>query len=178
MIFSRFVRPLAPALAALALSASAAAAQGPGGTQAVLLGTFGDWGAYTTQTGKAKICYALSQPKERLPAGLNRDPGYLFVSFRPSENVRNEVAVVVGFPTRDGSEGQALVDETAFTLVTKGQNAWVKNPAEEGKLVEAFVRGRGLVLKISSARGNETRDRYSLSGFTAALDRAKKACES
>src|SRR5690606_16974352 len=58
---------------------SAQAATGPGG--ASLVSSHGDWGVYTAQTGRSKICYALSQPQERLPKNLNRDPAYLFVSF-------------------------------------------------------------------------------------------------
>src|SRR4051794_30151890 len=72
-------------------------AQAPGGGQATLLASFGDWGAYASGQGRAKVCYALSQPKDRQPKDLKRDPAYLFVSFRPADNVRNEVAVVMGF---------------------------------------------------------------------------------
>lgn len=152
-------------------------APGPAGHQAVLLGTFGEWGAYTSQAGRTKVCFALAQPKERLPAGLNRDPGYLFVSFRPAENVRNEIAAVVGFPTKEDAGGQAVVDGENYALVTKGENAWVANPAEESKVVQAFMKGRSLDLKVTSGRGNASTDRYSLSGFTAAVDAARKACE-
>ena len=102
----------------------AAGSPGPGGAKATLLASFGDWGAYASGDGRTKICYALSQPKERLPGDLKRDPGYLFVSFRPADNVRNEVAVVLGFATRDGGEAEAVVGQSTYGLVTKGSNAW------------------------------------------------------
>ena len=50
--------------------------------------SFGDWGVYTAQAGRSKICYALSQPKDRLPKDLKRDPAYLFVFVPASDNVR------------------------------------------------------------------------------------------
>jgi hypothetical protein len=167
----------AGAAAGAAGAGAASAASRPGGHQALLLGTFGDWGAYATQAGRSKICYALSQPKERLPKQLKRDPAFVFVSFRPSENVRNEVAVVLGFPTKDGSEAKAVVGSTTFDFLTKEQNAWIKNPAQEDQVVQTLTRGGNLVLRTVSRRGNELTDRYSLQGFGPALERARRECQ-
>jgi invasion protein IalB len=155
---------------------AAAPAGAPGGAQATLVATFNDWGAYTAQTGRAKICYALSQPKARQPANLKDTPAYLFVSFRPGENVKNEVAAVLGFPTKDGGPAEASVNQTTYALVTKGANAWIKNPAEEGQAVATMSRGQSITVSATSARGNKTTDRYSLAGFAQALDRARKEC--
>ena len=147
----------------------------PGGGQANLLAAFGDWGAYASQ-GKVKVCYALSQPKAREPKALKRDPGYFFVSIRPAENVRNEISMVLGFPAKDGSNSQAVIDGNAFALITKGEHGWLKNPAEEGQVVAALAKGQSLVLKLISKRGNKLSDEYSLRGFTQALERARKEC--
>lgn len=166
-----------PAAQARPGAAAKPAAAGPGGAQAVLLATYGDWGAYATPAGvKEKICYALAQPKDRQPASLKRDPGYLFVSFRPSANVRNEIAVMMGFPTREGGAAEAVIGRTTFALITKDQNAWVKNPAEEGQVIATLQKGPSLVVKATSLRGNQSTDRYSLNGFGQALERARKEC--
>jgi invasion protein IalB len=177
---TRSTRRLAPTLAflgacvaAIALAPATSQAQQ---AQATQLGTFGDWAAYTTEASGSKLCYALSQPQRRLPENLNRDPGYLFVSFRPSENVSNEVAAVMGFPTQDNQTASGVIDGTTFNFVTRGENAWVQDPAQEDDVVQAFVRGRSFELKVRSARGNDTTDVYSLSGFTAAMNRAKEEC--
>jgi hypothetical protein len=181
MISTRLLRRLAPRLATLSiailgLSIAAGGASGQGGQQAVLLGTFGDWGAYSADAGGAKVCYALSQPRERRPETLRRGPGYIFVSFRPSENVSNEIAVVMGFPTQDGQVARGVVDGNAFDFVTRGENVWVAEAADESRVVDAFVRGRQLELNVTSARGNATTDIFSLSGFTAAMRRAQQEC--
>lgn len=152
------------------------AAAGGEAVQPVLLASFGDWGAYASQQGKSKVCYALSQPRERAPKNLNRDPAYLFVASRPAEGVRNEVSLVMGFATKDGADAQAVVGPAAFALVTKLSNAWVKNPAEEGQVLAALARGDKLVVKAESKRGNKLSDEYSLKGFGQALDRVKKEC--
>jgi hypothetical protein len=71
--------------------AAAAPAQ-PAGP--VLLGTFGEWGAYAADaSGKGRVCYVLSKPKERLPKDLKRDDAFLFISARPADGVHNEIQI-------------------------------------------------------------------------------------
>ena len=101
------------------------------------------------------MCYALAKPKERLPKTLARGDGYLFISNRPSEGVRNEVSMVLGFPTAEGKEGSAVIGATNFALITKGDAAWVKNAAEDAAFVEAMRKGTSLTLKATSKKGNE-----------------------
>ncbi|WP_460450585.1 invasion associated locus B family protein [Alsobacter sp. SYSU BS001988] len=178
-------KPGAPASAAAKPAAGKTTAAGkpgakapaaPGGGQPVQLEVFGDWGAYASSTGKGKVCYALAQPKERLPKSLTRDPGYLFIANRPAEGVRNEVSMVLGFATQDGGDGKAVIGANSFALVTKGNAAWVKNAAEDSAFVEAMRRGQTLTIEAKSKRGNSSTDRYVLSGLTQALDRVRKEC--
>ena len=171
------VKPAATAAAGAAAASTTGALGGGAAGGAMPLGEFGDWTAAMSQTGRVKTCYAMSQPKERQPAGLNRDPAYLFISFRPADKVRNEFAVVMGFPTKDGAEAQATVGSSRFAFVTQDQNAWVKDRAEEGEILNALAKGQSLMLKATSRRGSVTTDRYSLAGFAQALDRARKACQ-
>lgn len=177
---SSHTRPAKPAAAkpaaAKPTAAKGAPAGAPGGSGATLVASFNDWSAYTAQAGKAKICYALAQPKGRQPANLKDTPAYLFVSFRPAENVKNEVATVLGFATKDGGSAEVAIGSTKYDLVTKGANAWVKNPAEEPQVIATMSKGSALTLSATSARGNKTTDRYSLSGFAQALERARKDC--
>jgi hypothetical protein len=153
-----------------------AGAQAPGGGQATLLATFNDWGAYATGQGRTKVCYALSQPKDRQPKDLKRDPAYLFVSLRPADNVRNEIAFRMGFATKDGGPAEAVIGTATYALITKGTDAWIRNPAEESQVVGHMSKGKDLTVKATSGRGNPATDRYSLSGFAQAFDRARKEC--
>jgi len=162
------------AAAAAAAGRPAQAATGPGGSS--LVSSYGDWGVYTAQTGRSKICYAISQPQERLPKNLNRDPAYLFVSFRPAENVKNEVALVLGFTAKENGPASASIGNATYDLITKASNAWLKNPAEEGQAIASMARGASLLVKTQSARGSSLTDRYSLSGFSKALEQARKEC--
>lgn len=173
-------RPLAGLLAAsilaFVLPGAPAQAQQPATAKAALVGTFTDWSVYAVGQGAAKVCYAASQPKVRLPAGLNRDPAYLFISSRPAENVRNEISLVMGFPTRPGQDAEAQVDGAPFALLTKGPSAWIKNRGQEGALLAAMRAGSKLTVRSTSARGSSLTDEYSLSGISAALQRLDQEC--
>lgn len=154
----------------------AAGSASPVGGQATLVQSYGDWGVYTTAAGRPKVCYALSQPKSRSPANLKDLPGYLFVATRPAERVRNEISLIMNFDLKEGLDHQAALGRDQFTLVAKGKNLWVKNPAEEARVVEAMKRASDLTVKGTSAKNNATADKYSLKGFGDALERVQKEC--
>jgi hypothetical protein len=142
------------------------------------LGSYGDWGAYAAQGGRDKTCYALAQPKDRTPKGRLKDvTAYVFISTRPAENIRNEVAINLGYPTKDGSAAVAEIDGASYELITKGDNAWVKDQSKEKEFVGALRGGSKLVVKASSARGTNTTDSYSLRGFSDALVRVVQECK-
>jgi hypothetical protein len=142
-----------------------------------LVGSYGDWGAYEAQGPKSKICYALAQPKERTPTSLKRDQGYIFISTRPGEHVKNEVSVIMGLPLKEGSgDAKAEVGTNNFDLVTKGQNAWMKDSTQETALIGVMKKHGRLVVKAPSSKGAVATDAYSLNGLGQALDRVAKDC--
>ena len=154
--------------------ADKAEAKGP---KPLLVGTYGDWGAYQTTSGKNKVCYALGQPKDRQPSGLQRDAAYIFISRRTAEGVKNEISFGMGFPLKEGaSGGSAEVGTSHYELVAKGDNAWVKNAAEEAPLLDTMRKGSRLVVKAPSAKGHITTDSYSLNGLQQAWERVQKDC--
>jgi phosphate-selective porin len=154
---------------------AAAASSGQG--QALLLETAGKWQAFSSQQGRSKICYALSKAESRSPANLKDVEGLLFISSRPSENVRNEISLVMNFDLKEDVEHQAIIGADRFALVAKGQNVWLKNPAEEGRMLDSMRKGAALEIKGTSKRGNPTSDKYSLAGISQVVKRAEDACK-
>jgi invasion protein IalB len=146
--------------------------------QAVLLGQFGEWGAYKALPGGKKICFALSKPTSSTvePSGRTRDPAYAFVSTRPSEKVKNEVSVIVGYPQRPGQDASAAIGSANYAMYTQNDGAWVKNAAEEAQMVDTMRKGADLVVKSESARGTRTTDTFSLKGIAQALDKVAEEC--
>jgi len=62
-------------------------------------------------------------------------------------------------------------------MYTQNDGAWIKNAAEEARMVDTMRKGGELVVKGTSARGTETTDRYSLKGLGQALDRTAQECK-
>ena len=167
-------------LAAASFSSAASAQKKPDPSdQAVLLGQFGDWGAYKATPGGKKVCFALSKPTSAVtePSGRNRDASYLFVSTRPAEKVKNEFSAIVGYPQKAGHEASAAVGSASYVMYTQNDGAWVKNAAEEAQMIEAMRKGSELVIKSESGRGTKTTDTYSLKGVTQALDKVAEECK-
>jgi invasion protein IalB len=158
---------------------NSASVPAPGGGTPNLLGQFGDWGAYSANAGGKTICYALAKPSSSAtqPPNRPRDPAYIFVASRPSENVRNEISIVVGYPFKAGYEGSADIGSSKYALYTQNDGAWVKNPAEEARMVDAMRRGSDLVITGESGRGTKSTDRYNLRGLSQALDRVAAECK-
>ena len=164
-----------------------------------LIGTYGDWKVYHAATGKARICYISAEPKSREPGAAKAEKAYAFISERPAERVRNEVSFVMGFelataddlkeakkakkPKKRGDDAPAApgaptatIGETAFALTPVGSALWVKNAAEEGKVLDEMKKGSNLVIAATSKKGRATTDTYSLAGFSQAVEKALKDC--
>ena len=77
---------------------------------------------------------------------------------------------------KPGGPASAAVGNATFQMLTKDKSAWLRNAAEEAQLLDAMKKGKDLVIKSISGRGNETTDRYSLSGLSQALERTQKEC--
>ena len=163
----------------------------PASNKPALVGTFGDWKVYHSGAGKAKICYLLAEPKTRDPAG--NEKAYAFISERPAERVRNEVSFVMGFEVATANDLKdlkkdkkakkaepasptAVIGEADFELAPKGNDLWVKNPAEEAKVIDEMRKGVNVVIKATAKKGRAVTYSYSLAGFSQAVDKALKDC--
>jgi len=164
---------------ALAQQPKAAAAATGGDAQPTLLGQYGDWGAYAAAPGGNKVCFALAKPKasKTEPVGRKRDSSYVFVSTRPAENVKNEVSVIIGYPFKSSSDATAEVGTVKFAMYTQNDGAWIKNVAEEARMIDAMRKGGDLMVKGTSGRGTASTDQYSLKGLAQALDKVEQECK-
>jgi hypothetical protein len=170
-----------PAAAKTAAKPEAKSAPSPavaGGAEPTLIGQFGTWGAYSATPNGKKVCFALAKPSSSKtnPPNRPRDPAYAFVSTRPAEKVNNEVSVMIGYALKPGSESTIEVGGASFAMYTQGDGLWIKNAAEEERMVEAMRKSADLVVKGVSAKGTETTDTFSLKGLAQALDKIAQDC--
>jgi invasion protein IalB len=167
-------KPKKPAAAKPAADAAPTA----GDTEPTLIGQYGTWGAYTATPNGKRICFALAKPQssKTTPAGRPRDPAYAFVSTRPAEKVVNEVSIMIGYALKPGSESTLEVGGGSYAMYTQGDGIWIKNAAEEDRMVDAMRKSADVTIKGVSAKGTETVDTFSLKGLAQALDRLAQDC--
>jgi hypothetical protein len=149
-----------------------------GSAEPTLIGQFGTWGAYTATPNGKKVCFALAKPSasKTNPPNRPRDPAYAFVSTRPAEKVTNEVSIMIGYALKPGSESTLEVGGAAYAMYTQGDGLWIKNAAEEERMVDAMRKAADAVVKGVSAKGTETMDTFSLKGLSQALDKLAQDC--
>jgi hypothetical protein len=157
---------------------AAAKPDAAGIAEPTLIGQYGTWGAYTATPNGKKVCFALAKPasSKTNPPNRPRDPAYAFVSTRPAEKVTNEVSIMIGYTLKPGSESVVEVGGASYAMYTQGDGLWIKNAAEEERMVDAMRKAPDVVVKGVSAKGTETTDTFSLKGLSQALDRLAQDC--
>ena len=140
------------------------------------VGKFKDWESFVLSQNGNKVCFAQSTPVVRAPKKLRRDPSRLFVSFRPAENIKNEVSVTNGYEFKLKSPVIAKSGKKSYDLFSKGRFAWVVENKDEIKLISTMKKASRLMIIGNTNKGDQTTDHYSMMGFTKAYNTAKKNC--
>ena len=140
------------------------------------IGKFKDWESFVLSKDGNKICFAQSIPVVRAPKKLKREPSRLFVSFRPAENIKNELSVTNGYEFKAKSPVTAKSGKKNYDLFSKGKFAWVSDDKDEMKLIVTMKKASRLMIIGNTNKGDQTTDHYSMMGFTKAYNTAKKSC--
>ena len=140
------------------------------------IGKFKDWESFVLSQDGNKTCFAQSIPVVRAPKKLKRDPSRLFVSFRPAENIKNEISVTNGYEFKLKSPVSAKSGKKSYDLFAKGRFAWVVDSKDELKLIVTMKKASRLMIVGMTEKDDQTTDHYSMMGFTKAYNIAKKSC--
>ena len=140
------------------------------------IGKFKDWESFVLSQDGNKTCFAQSIPVVRAPKKLKRDPSRLFVSFRPAENIKNEVSVTNGYEFKLKAPVIAKSGKKSYDLFSKGRFAWVVENEDGTKLIKTMKKASRLMIIGNTSKGDQTTDHYSMMGFTKAYNAAKKSC--
>ncbi len=140
------------------------------------IGKFKEWESFVLSQEGSKICFAQSKPVIRAPKKLKREPSRLFVSFRPSENIKNEISVTNGYEFKPKAPVEAKSGKKSYDLFSKGRFAWVVDNKDEAKLIVTMKKASRLMIIGNTDKGDQTTDHYSMMGFTKAYKTAKKSC--
>ena len=187
--------PIVRAVCAAAMAFAATTALAQESTNRVATKT--DWSVFIE--GSPQECWGVSSPKESVnsrngqPVSVRRGDTLLFVTFRPGSGARGEVSFTGGYPFADGSTVKMNIDGTTYDLRTADEWAWptsaeaesatspeaaaAATAAADAALLAAMKRGTTAILSAASGRGTETKDTFSLRGFTAAMEEAETRCK-
>jgi hypothetical protein len=147
----------------LVFSATVADAQA-----ATKLGSFHGWSAYSAGSGDGAICFAVAKADDVSPPPDGYTQAYIYLTHRPSEGVNAELNVVAGFALAPDQPGALSVDGHAYTLFSKDDSAWLKDPTQNDNLAGIMRAGSSVIVDLVSAKGQKVRETFSLAGATAA----------
>ena len=139
------------------------------------VGKYKNWQSFTTNTEKGKICFAQSVPSKRGPESFKREDSRIFVTFRPGENITDEVSITSGHLYKPSS-GVATSGKSRFSFFSQEKFAWLRDERAEKKFIKLMKRATNLIVKANAKNGTQTTDHYSMMGFTNAYNTAKKVC--
>ena len=140
------------------------------------IGKFKDWQTLVFIEPSGKICFAQSSPVLQAPKSNKRD-ARLFVTFRPSEKINDEISASPGYEFNKNNAviAQSGKNKIKFDITQQGF-AWIADNKIEKKMVKVMKKGSRIMITGYNQKGSQTIDHYSLLGFTKAYNAAKKAC--
>ena len=140
------------------------------------IGKFKDWETFTVTKNDNKICFAQSIPILRAPKKFERNPSRLFITFRPSEDMKDEVSATSGYTFQKEKIVKAKTGKKTYDFFSQEEFAWILDTEEEQRFIKAMKKASRVMIIGRTEKGKQIIDHYSLMGFTKAYNTAKKNC--
>ena len=157
------MRPLVFAIAALAGAAS---------LQARVLHSGGYWAVVERSGGRS--CEAVS--RSEIQAAKGREQARASFTFDRIGGRRGQLHLTLSRSARPGASALLNVGGQSFLLLTSGNHAWSRGPAQEMAIMAAVRRASDMRLRVRDSAGRGFSDRYLLAGAPTAIDAAAVAC--
>ena len=140
------------------------------------IGKYKDWRTMVLVEPTGKVCFAQSSPVLQAPKTNKRD-ARLFVTFRPSEKIKDEISASPGyeFNKKNSVIATSGKNKIKFDIIQQGF-AWIADNKIEKKMIKVMKKGSRIMITGYNQKGSQTIDHYSLLGFTKAYNTAKKIC--
>lgn len=139
------------------------------------------WSVFEDQNPRE--CWAVSSPTETVNTrdgrvvAVRRGDILLMTFYRPDAGVNGQVAFTGGYPFASGSTVNLNIGGNQFELFSEGEWAWPASAEDDAKIITSLKRGADAVLSAQSSRGTQTKDTFSLMGYTAAVEEAESRCK-
>lgn len=134
---------------------------------------------WTVYQNEDNLKYMLSYPMSEEGNFTKRDKPYLMIT---NFSGKPEVSAYVGYFYRKGSNVDVVVNMSSkdsskverYSLYTKDNMAWCETKECDLAMMNAMRNGSTLVVSAKSTKGTESKDTYSLDGFTSAYKEIMK----
>ena len=140
------------------------------------IGKFMDWETLILIKDNRLTCFAHTKPVLQSPKANKRE-SRLFVSFRPSDKVADEISTTSGYEFNTQNRILATSGKRKYEFdISQNSFAWIKSNKIEKKMIKTMKKGSRIMVTGYNKSGSQTIDHYSLLGFTKAYNTAKKSC--
>ena len=140
------------------------------------MGTHKDWETYVINNEQGKVCFTQSKPVLQSPKNNTRD-ARLFITFRPGKDITNEISITSGYDYNNKNSIKAISGKNKYTFDIVRENfAWITDNRFEKKMIKTMQKGSRIMVTAYNLKGSQTRDHYSLLGFTKAYKATKANC--
>ncbi len=147
------------------------------------IGAAVDWTVFQDPSN-SKYCYIVSSPtnskamKDGAEVSVNRGDIRLYIGIK---NGATEPSFLAGYPLANDKAVEAKIGGQVFNYFTNSsanaEYAW-PSPNSDAQLISSMKKGSNVIVTGLSQRGTQTIDTFSLSGFTAAYNKAVETCAS
>ena len=142
----------------------------------IKIGKFKDWETLVLIKDSGLTCFVQTKPVLQSPK-TNKREARLFVSFRPSDKVIDEISTTSGYEFNIQNKILATSGKKKYVFdISKDSFAWISNNKVEKKMIKTMKKGSRIMVTGYNKSGSQTIDHYSLLGFTKAYNTAKKSC--
>ena len=140
------------------------------------IGKSKDWETLVLIKDDGLTCFAQTKPLLQSPKADKRE-ARLFVSFRPSDKVADEISTTSGYEFNSQNSILAKSGKKKYKFdIVQDSFAWISSNKVEKKIIKSMKKGSRIMLTAYNKSGSQTIDHYSLLGFTKAYNIAKKSC--
>lgn len=141
------------------------------------LATFKDWSVFVIEAGGERICFAAAEASDKSPKSVNHGDIFFLVASWKSGAATHQPSFRVGYTLQQAPAPTVRIGSEKWDMYVSDNEAFIESATSEQSLVAAMRKGSEMRISAMSNRGTATSYVVSLSGITAALDRAQQACK-
>jgi hypothetical protein len=139
------------------------------------------WETFTREGPGGRICFAAAEPSIKFPSSYAHGAVFFMVAEAKNNSMRSQPSLSVGYALKADAPPAGFVQSTAgrspqARFFVDGNEAFLERAEQERSIIDAMRRGKSLQIEAVSADDVRTNYQFSLSGFSAALDAAKRDC--